>query len=230
MAEHPAIRLVRTTKLCTRCQQTKEIGQFYRRGDRAGYRAHCKPCTNARPQQRRRCADEEIASAERSKRCAHCQTTKPCSEFHIDRSSSDGRYSLCKACKNVRIRARYAAGPEVKLRSRERQRAFYDDPQNRALRREKVRIRNAEPQRKQALAEKQSAYRRDPENRIKDLARKQLQYQVKCGNIARGPCVICGQSEGRIEGHHKDYSRPLDVVWLCTVHHHHVERGLLCLI
>lgn len=39
---------------------------------------------------------------------------------------------------------------------------------------------------------------------------------VRDGAIQRQPCWVCG---GKAEAHHPDYSRPLDVVWLCSKHH-----------
>lgn len=49
-------------------------------------------------------------------------------------------------------------------------------------------------------------------------ARKILGNAIRLGSIKRQPCERCGAIEA--EGHHEDYSRPLDVQWLCKVHHH----------
>lgn len=40
---------------------------------------------------------------------------------------------------------------------------------------------------------------------------------LRAGGLVRQPCVICG--EPKSHGHHEDYARPLDVVWLCAIHH-----------
>lgn len=37
---------------------------------------------------------------------------------------------------------------------------------------------------------------------------------LKSGRIAKGPCKICGSTED-IHAHHEDYSKPLEVEWLC---------------
>jgi len=55
---------------------------------------------------------------------------------------------------------------------------------------------------------------RDPK---KYNAQGKLQYAVRTGNIKRKPCQVCG--ELKVEGHHPDYDKPLDVIWLCRKHH-----------
>jgi len=72
-------------------------------------------------------------------------------------------------------------------------------------------------------------------NRLKDRARAALQYQVKIGKIRRRKrcerCNVIERSEDRkskIEAHHHDYSKPLDVEWICRRCHdeeHKEERA-----
>ena len=40
---------------------------------------------------------------------------------------------------------------------------------------------------------------------------------IRRGALQRGPCLVCG--EAKTEAHHEDYSKPLDVLWLCRRHH-----------
>jgi hypothetical protein len=48
-------------------------------------------------------------------------------------------------------------------------------------------------------------------------ARAAAQKAVRDGVLKRGPCEDCGDPD--TEAHHDDYSRPLDVRWLCRRHH-----------
>lgn len=52
--------------------------------------------------------------------------------------------------------------------------------------------------------------------------RWRVQYAIRTGKMIRQPCQVCG---AKAQAHHTDYSRPLEVQWLCSVHHgeaHHV--------
>ena len=48
-------------------------------------------------------------------------------------------------------------------------------------------------------------------------ARYILGNAVKQGKIIRLPCIVCGDEKS--QGHHEDYTKPLDVIWLCDKHH-----------
>jgi len=45
------------------------------------------------------------------------------------------------------------------------------------------------------------------------------------GTLVKSRCAVCGMKDD-IEAHHTDYSRPLDVRWLCWYHHKR-EHGFL---
>lgn len=51
-------------------------------------------------------------------------------------------------------------------------------------------------------------------------ARRALKFAVDSGKLKREPC-FCGNPKS--EGHHSDYSKPLEVTWLCRKHH--IERA-----
>lgn len=48
-------------------------------------------------------------------------------------------------------------------------------------------------------------------------ARRMIDNRIQKGTLLRLPCVICG--ELKTHAHHSDYSKPLDVMWLCEPHH-----------
>lgn len=48
-------------------------------------------------------------------------------------------------------------------------------------------------------------------------ANKKFSAAIQMGKIVRQPCRDCGSKKA--QGHHPDYFKPLDVVWLCRPHH-----------
>ncbi|SRR6266568_2519485 len=53
----------------------------------------------------------------------------------------------------------------------------------------------------------------------KEHARRLMTQAIERGDLVRKPCERCGATEPTVHGHHEDYDRPLDVVWLCQYHH-----------
>lgn len=59
---------------------------------------------------------------------------------------------------------------------------------------------------------------RSPDEDIKRATRQAVNAAIGKGELERGSCEVCGSTD-RVQGHHDDYSRPLDVRWLCSGHH-----------
>jgi hypothetical protein len=60
-----------------------------------------------------------------------------------------------------------------------------------------------------------------PEERAKGNARSMARVYQRRGKIVPQPCEQCGAPAQK---HHDDYSRPLDVRWLCRKHHMELHR------
>ena len=120
---------------------------------------------------------------------------------------ADGRLGKCKECtkKDVTENYRNNIGHYVEY---ERKRAWLP---HRILAREKYIRANPEVK---AACQKRSRDRY-PE---KYKANYALTNAVRDKRIKKRPCAVCG-STLKLEGHHEDYSNPLDVVWLCRKHH-----------
>lgn len=52
----------------------------------------------------------------------------------------------------------------------------------------------------------------------KKKAHRAVAAAVKSGRLIRGACADCGGAEN-VQAHHHDYSKPLDVTWLCPPCH-----------
>ena len=50
------------------------------------------------------------------------------------------------------------------------------------------------------------------------VARRLARNALRKGTLIRQPCEVCQTTIG-VDAHHNDYSKPLDVRWLCRSHH-----------
>lgn len=58
----------------------------------------------------------------------------------------------------------------------------------------------------------------DPGFRKRAAARWAVSNALRDGRLVRGACESSGCA-GKVEAHHEDYDKPLDVRWLCREHH-----------
>lgn len=128
-----------------------------------------------------------------SKICFKCSETKPLTEFYRHAMMADGHLGKCKDCTRKDVRLHRQDNPE-RVRAYDRARAKL--PHRKSLR---DRINAAFP------AEKKRAH-------------TAVARAMRNGTLERKPCAFCGTAEP-VEAHHHDYTKPLDVTWLCKPCH-----------
>ena len=137
-----------------------------------------------------------------TKKCAECGRDLPLSEYNKAKKNKDGLQDRCRECFSRYNKARYAANKE-KFKA--------DIYAYKAANPEKV-----------------------LETRVKTCAKnpthvnasRAIEAALRAGAITNpGVCYGCGcdTSEHRIEAHHHDYTKPLDVIWLCTPCHRRMD-------
>ena len=128
--------------------------------------------------------------------CSKCKTFKPLAAFGKDKGTRDGLYSSCRECGRAQsLRYRYANLEKVQAKHREYLRANWGRTQENLKR----------------------VKERSPE---KVLARSRMNNAIRKGILARLPCEKCGDPKS--QGHHDDYSKPLEVHWMC--HRCHMQE------
>jgi len=170
-----------------------------------------------------------------TKKCTRCGKEKDITEFHKSKGGKYGVHSWCKSCfviytanyrhkhlKQVRERtARWKLNNPDKIKQyriehiKEMDQWRKDNNDRLIQNVEKWKSNNPDK-----VTEIRNKYRHNNPEKIK--AHSILNNAIRAGLIQRLPCSICGSTK-RIHGHHPCYSKPLDVVWLCPLHHaeHH---------
>lgn len=148
------------------------------------------------------------------KTCFKCYKEKPLTEFYTHPQMGDGHLNKCKECNKADSVADYRrkiVNPKWKLSERRRSR----------LRARLARSAGLMPKitaeaKKGVMARYKLRY---PE---KWLAISRVQRALRTDKLTRQSCERCHAE--KTQAHHDDYSKPLDVRWLCAPCHaaHHV--------
>ncbi len=153
-----------------------------------------------------------------TKVCFKCGQEKVIDEFYRHPKMADGYLGKCKQCTKDDVARNYQKNHGYYVQY-EKGRASL--PHRKQLHKQYAKshpdvIRECRRRTTKRHPETKLRYRQRHPDRI--YARTMLAYAVRLGKIQKQPCVVCG--DPRSEGHHSDYSKPLDVVWLCNKHHH----------
>ena len=177
----------------------------------------------------------------KNKKCYKCGKVKPFSDFYVNRRMKGGYLNKCKTCTKAECadyRARniekVRAHDRIRARARAEEKAIYDR-KYRKENREKIaeRDRDYSQRYRQEHPEKvvvaklkwrenhpgketkiSLKHRRKYPERI--VAKEAVKIAVKSNKILKPTvCSRCGKEGVIINGHHEDYSKPLDVIWLC---------------
>lgn len=141
------------------------------------------------------------------KTCRECGISKPLSEYYVHKQMSDGYLNKCKLCVRARVSNHLKANADY-YKQYEKQRSSLPH---------RVEARKAYAKTERGKLAAKKAHKNYIESfPLRRAAHIIVSNALKNGNLTKQPCFICGE---KAEAHHPDYSRPLDVVWLCSTHH-----------
>lgn len=143
------------------------------------------------------------------KQCTSCKIEKDIKEFYKRKNGLHGRHAECKTCLKFKNKIYRKENPE-KIRIKEK---LYIE-----------KLRSTYPlnfAHHHILMHERSiiGFNRYANKKMQNLACNLLNYAIRIKLINKPDrCSIC-KKETLIQGHHPDYSKPLEVVWTCIECH-----------
>jgi hypothetical protein len=142
------------------------------------------------------------------KRCSSCKQEKDQSEFYTDKKAKDGLKSQCKKCHSL---------CSVRTRDIDKHRESNKNWMRRSKYYTREEVRERELLRCRVKNRSWHAKARNLANRAVDL-----------GFLVRPDvCSVCGAEGVKTHAHHDDYSKPLDVRWVCIDCHGKLHRKII---
>jgi len=138
--------------------------------------------------------------------CFKCNTPKELKEFYKHSRMADGHLGKCIECAKTDVRLHRDSNlSEIQAYDRKRGKLPHRLKANRDR-------QHTHPEAHQrALARYGEKY---PERKSATVV---VSNAVRDGRLKKQPCEVCGAL--KVEAHHDDYTKPLEVRWLCNPHH-----------
>jgi hypothetical protein len=148
------------------------------------------------------------------KKCSKCKKEKPLNSFYKSVGKKDDRQSWCKECDEKRHKKWRKDHREQVVEMSRLQRERHPEEMRAAVRK----YGKAHPE-----VSRKSGKKWLINNPEKKSAHKKVYYAVRTGKLKKERC-FCGDLAS---AHHEDYNKPLDVMWLCPIHHKERHAKLL---
>ena len=161
---------------------------------------------------------QDVGCIMRTFKCTMCERILPLSEFYKSKIAKRGHEGKCKKCRyeqfkqwsknnKDKIRANCIKYQEVnKDKIRERKKIY----QKQYAQKHYIEYR-------QKIIEYQKQYAKKYPSKAR--ARGIVKNHIKYGKIKRPTICSCCNRKDVIHAHHEDYSKPLEIIWLCASCH-----------
>lgn len=147
--------------------------------------------------------------------CRGCGQEKPLTEFYKHSNMADGHLNKCIECVKARV-SKHRVDNLEKVREYDKQRSSL--PHRVEARKKYQQTEEGKIAKKRAM---QSYRKRHP---LKYAAHVVTRNHIRDGKLVPADsCSVCKSTES-IEGHHDDYTKPLEVRWLCAKCHKEWHR------
>jgi len=193
--------------LCKICGESNEL-EFY-----SSNKTKCKNCIKKAVSEYREANIDKIREYDRN-RPNYIERVKKCNILakHKRESSPDWKPKRNKTEEDIKkYKAEYYQTNKVRLDIKNKEWA-----KSNSIKRKE--IANNWNKRNRGICSKNiKAWKSKNKDKVK--AHDKIKYAIKKGNLkAPKYCEHCGLIE-KLQAHHSDYSKPLDVIWLCVLCH-----------
>lgn len=176
----------------------------------------------------------------KAKMCVYCREQKTLDNFCKNKRSKDGLHNICRVCASAYHKtyrenhkkdlAQYYK--EWKRKNKEKlkeyKHQYYQENKDKIYAHKDLLMQDEEYVRRYLVRKRKQSrkYRQEHKEEIRNSTRKYRKnnpekyrahqlvlYAMRRGTLLRQPCEKCGAEKA--EAHHDDYSKPLDVRWLC---------------
>lgn len=154
------------------------------------------------------------------KQCFKCHQEKPLRDYYKHPQMKDGHLNKCKDCTKSDVSA-HRLENLAQIRAKDRIRGITDAHRAKVRENYRKRISTAKGK-KRELSRKKAWNEKNAEKRAAHII---LGNALRDGRVVKSPCVRCGSIKN-VHGHHEDYGKPLEVMWLCQKHHGERHREI----